>query len=55
MNTDTSEDLGAASKEIIHHKTILGKFSSVYPGVEVGEGICLTRNKKTEHKRWIVC
>ena len=39
------EEIGAAIKEIIHHKTIRGKFSSVHPDlaaegitkVEVGE------------------
>ena len=42
---DSTEDLGTAIKEIIHHSTIRGKFSSVHPDlaaegitrVEVGE------------------
>ena len=42
---ESTEDLGAAIKEIIHYKTIRGKFSSVHPDlaaegitrVEVGE------------------
>ena len=32
------EELGAAIKEIIHHSTIRGKFSSVHPDLKV-EGI----------------
>ena len=42
---DSKEDMGLAIKEIIHYKTIRGKFSSVHPDlaaegitrVEVGE------------------
>ena len=42
---DSTEDIGMAIKEIIHYKTIRGKFSSVHPDlaaegitrVEVGE------------------
>ena len=44
-NIETFEELGSAIKEIIHYKTIRGKFSSVHPDlaaegitrVEVGE------------------
>ena len=44
-NLESVEELGAAIKEIIHHSTIRGKFSSVHPDlaaegitrVEVGE------------------
>ena len=45
LNIESMEELGAAIKEIIHYKTIRGKFSSVHPDlaaegitrVEVGE------------------
>ena len=52
-NIETFEELGSAIKEIIHHKTIRGKFSSVHPDlaaegitrVEVGEeGLHFIRN-----------
>ena len=35
---DSTEDIGTAIKEIIHYKTIRGKFSSVHPDL-VAEGI----------------
>merc|ERR1712107_767525 len=35
---DSTEDIGTAIKEIIHYKTIRGKFSSVHPDLEA-EGI----------------
>ena len=35
---ESMEELGAAIKEIIHHRTIRGKFSSVHPDL-VAEGI----------------
>ena len=35
---DSTEDLGKGIKEIIHHKTIRGKFSSVHPDL-MAEGI----------------
>ena len=50
---DSTEDIGTAIKEIIHYKTIRGKFSSVHPDlaaegitrVEVGEeGLHFIRN-----------
>ena len=50
---ESMEELGAAIKEIIHYKTIRGKFSSVHPDlaaegitrVEVGEeGLHFIRN-----------
>ena len=50
---DSMEEVGAAIKEIIHYKTIRGKFSSVHPDlaaegitrVEVGEeGLHFIRN-----------
>ena len=37
-NLESVEELGAAIKEIIHHSTIRGKFSSVHPDLKV-EGI----------------
>ena len=58
---DSTEDLGTAIKEIIHYKTIRGKFSSVHPDlaaegitkVEVGEeGLnFLTRREISLSKR----
>ena len=53
---ESMEEVGAAIKEIIHFKTIRGKFSSVHPDlaaegitrVEVGEeGLYFIRNKET--------
>ena len=47
------EEVGAAIKEMIHHKTLRGKFSSVHPDlaaegitrVEVEEeGLCFIKN-----------
>ena len=52
-NLESMEELGAAIKEIMHYKTIRGKFSSVHPDlaaegitrVEVGEeGLHFIRN-----------
>ena len=37
-NIETFEELGSAIKEIIHYKTIRGKFSSVHPDL-AAEGI----------------
>ena len=45
QSIDSTKDIGTAIKEIIHHKTVRGKFSSVHPDlaaegitrVEVGE------------------
>ena len=50
---ESMEEVGAAIKEMIHHKTLRGKFSSVHPDlaaegitrVEVEEeGLCFIKN-----------
>ena len=45
-NIETFEELGSAIKEIIHHKTIRGKFSSVHPDL-AAEGITRARRGST--------